>query len=67
MIPFNVELGGKRVGITLESLIWFFIATAAATIVGEIVYFYVQKYLPALPKTNNTVSTAAVQVTKVPA
>jgi hypothetical protein len=67
VIPFNVELGGKRVGITLESLIWFFIATAAATVIGEIAYFYVQTYLPALPKTNNTVNTSTVQAAKVKA
>lgn len=59
MIPFDVEIGGKRVGITFESLVWFFVATMAATIAGEVVYYYVQNYLPALPATNNTKATAA--------
>jgi hypothetical protein len=54
MIPFNVKIGGERVGITLESLIWFFVATAAATVFGEILYYYIQSYLPSLPSTNNT-------------
>jgi len=53
MIPFDVEIGGHRVGITLESLIWFFIATMAATVAGEIAYYYLQNYLPTLPLTNN--------------
>jgi hypothetical protein len=60
MIPFNVNVGGQRVGITFESLIWFFIVTALATLAGEMFYFYVQGYLPKLPQTNNTVNTAAV-------
>jgi hypothetical protein len=38
MIPFNVKLDGHRVGITFESLVWFFIVTAAATAVGTAVY-----------------------------
>lgn len=61
MVPFDVEVGGKRVGITFESLVWFFIATALATVFGEIVYYYVQKYLPALPPTNNTQATTALK------
>jgi hypothetical protein len=54
MIPFNVNVGGQRVGITFESLVWFFIATMAATVAGEIAYYYIQSYLPVLPETNNT-------------
>jgi hypothetical protein len=61
VIPFQVEVAGKRVGITFESLVWFFIATMAATVMGEVVYYYVQSYLPALPKTNNTVATTAAK------
>lgn len=56
MIPFNVKIGGTKVGITVESLIWFFIATAFATVFGEVIYYYVQNYLPSLPATNNTVA-----------
>jgi hypothetical protein len=61
VIPFNVNVGGQKVGITFESLIWFFVATAAATVFGEIVYYYVQSYLPTLPSTNNTVTTKAIK------
>jgi len=38
MIPFNVTIDKKKVGITFESLVWFFIVTAAATAVGTAVY-----------------------------
>lgn len=61
MIPFNVNVGGQRVGITFESLVWFFIVTALATLAGEMFYFYVQGYLPSLPKTNNTVNTSQIK------
>lgn len=61
MVPFDVNIGGTRVGITLESLLWFFVVTMLATLIGEIIYYYVQKYLPSLPSTNNTVNTAASQ------
>jgi len=60
MIPFNVNVGGKKVGIHWESLIWFFIVTAGATIVGELIYDkWVSPYLadlPNLPGTNSVVS-----------
>jgi hypothetical protein len=59
VIPFDVKIGGQRVGITLESLIWFFVATMAATVAGEIAYYYLQNYLPTLPVTNNIVAKAA--------
>jgi hypothetical protein len=59
MIPFDVEIGGKRVGITFKSLVWFFVATMAATIAGEIAYYYVQNYLPTLPATNGTTAKKA--------
>lgn len=50
MVPFDVNMGGKRVGISLESLFWFFVVTAAATVVGELVYQkWVQPYLANLP------------------
>jgi hypothetical protein len=38
MIPFNVKIDGHKVGITFESLVYFFIVTAAATAVGTAVY-----------------------------
>lgn len=59
MIPFNVNVGGQKVGITFESLVWFFIVTMAATVAGEVAYYYVQNYLPSLPNTNNTVAKKA--------
>lgn len=46
MVPFNIELDGERVGITFESLVWFFIVTALATLAGTIAYYYIQPYLP---------------------
>jgi hypothetical protein len=51
MIPFDVNMGDKkRVGISFESLVWFFVVTAAATVVGELVYEkWVQPYLANLP------------------
>lgn len=51
MIPFNVKLqGGKSVGITWESLFWFFVVTAGATVAGELIYQkWVSPYLNQLP------------------
>ena len=50
MVPFNVRVGGARVGITWESLFWFFVVTAGATVVGELVYQkWVSPYLNKLP------------------
>lgn len=46
MIPFNVNVGGQKVGITFWSLFWFFIVTAVATLAGTIAYYYIQPYLP---------------------
>jgi hypothetical protein len=60
MIPFNVNVGGTRVGITIESLIWFFLVTMLATLLGEILYYFVQNYLPSLPPTNNTEATKVI-------
>ncbi len=70
MIPFKVKTSGGSVGITWESLFWFFVVTAGATVVGELVYQkWVQPYLnklPSLPmRTVNTLpapSTAVVSV-----
>lgn len=50
MVPFDVNVGGKRVGISWESLFWFFVVTAGATIVGELIYDkYVEPYLSDIP------------------
>lgn len=52
MIPFNVNVDGKKetVGISWESLFWFFIVTAGATVLGEFVYTkWVQPYLNPAP------------------
>jgi len=58
MVPFDVKIDGKKVGISWESLFWFFVVTAAATIAGELVYQkWVVPYLsdlPALPFGNST-------------
>lgn len=55
MIPFKVKTDRGSVGITWESLFWFFVVTAGATVVGELIYQkYVSPYLanlPALPGT----------------
>lgn len=51
MVPFKVS-GGKhhRVNITFDSLFWFFVVTATATVVGELVYQkWVSPYLNRLP------------------
>lgn len=49
MIPFEVNVAGQKVGITFESLVWFFIVTAAATVAGGIAWYYLQPLLPSLP------------------
>jgi hypothetical protein len=60
MVPFDVKIDGKKVGISWESLFWFFVVTAGATVVGELVYQkWVAPYLsdfPCLPgsKASNT-------------
>jgi len=50
MIPFDVKIGGQRVHISFESLVWFFVVTAGATVLGELVYDkWVSPYLSDLP------------------
>lgn len=50
MVPFDVKIDGRKVGISWESLFWFFVVTAAATVVGELVYDkWVSPYLSDLP------------------
>ena len=50
MVPFDVKINGKKVGISWESLFWFFVVTAGATVLGELVYDkYVSPYLADLP------------------
>lgn len=64
MVPFEVEVGGKRVGITFESLAWFFIVTMFATAAGTILYYYVQPYLPAIvTQASSAARTSAKQIT----
>jgi hypothetical protein len=66
MVPFDVNMSGKRVGISFESLIWFFVVTAAATVVGELVYEkWIQPYLANLPSLPGSTPTA--QLTQNPA
>jgi hypothetical protein len=50
VIPFKVRTSNGSVGITWESLAWFFVVTAAATVVGELIYQkWVSPYLADLP------------------
>ncbi len=55
MIPFDVKIGVQKVSISFESLVWFFIVTAGATILGELVYDkWVSPYLADLPNLPNS-------------
>jgi hypothetical protein len=50
MVPFDVHMGKQRASITFDSLVWFFVVTAAATVVGTLVYDkWVSPYLNDLP------------------
>lgn len=52
MVPFDIVNPNtkQRSSISFESLIWFFVVTAAATVVGELVYDkWVAPYLAKLP------------------
>jgi hypothetical protein len=50
MIPFNVKVKGQKASISWDSLFWFFVVTAGATVVGELVYQkWVTPYLSSLP------------------
>lgn len=63
MVPFDVHMGKHRASITFESLAWFFVVTAAATVVGELVYDkWVSPYLSRLPSLP-----IAPQLTQTPA
>lgn len=71
MVPFDVKINNKKVGISWESLFWFFIVTAGATVLGELVYDkYVQPLLSDLPNLPNSIlptqSTSAVVGTVKP-
>jgi hypothetical protein len=68
MIPFDVNMNGKkRVGISFESLVWFFVVTAAATVVGELVYEkWVSPYLASLPNLPFGLSTQAPTAAALP-
>ena len=57
MIPFKVKTSQGSVGITWESLFWFFVVTAGATVVGELIYQkWVSPYLANLPNLPGTTS-----------
>jgi hypothetical protein len=61
MVPFDVKINGKKVGISWESLFWFFVVTAGATVVGELVYDkYVSPYLADLPNLPGTTNAPAI-------
>lgn len=61
MVPFDVKIDGKKVGISWESLFWFFIVTTGATVLGELVYDkYVSPYLADLPSLPFGTPTTAV-------
>jgi hypothetical protein len=58
MIPFNVNRRGEVVGISLESLFWFFVVTAGATVVGEYLYqaYVVPRMTSLTADTNNLIA-----------
>jgi hypothetical protein len=62
MIPFNVSRNSKGdvVGITFESLVWFFIVTAGATVLGEYIY---QAYV--LPKISTLTTDTSNLISKL--
>jgi hypothetical protein len=56
MVPFDVKINNKKVAISWESLFWFFIVTAGATVLGELIYDkYVQPLLGDLPNLPSSV------------
>jgi hypothetical protein len=68
MVPFDVNINGKRVGISFESLFWFFVVTATATVVGELVYDkWVSPYLASLPNLPFGLSSSSVPALPAPA
>ena len=73
MVPFDVKINGKKVGISWESLFWFFVVTAGATVIGELVYQkWVAPYLSDLPSLpggccTTATTTAPPKVTTTPA
>jgi hypothetical protein len=67
MVPFDVKINGKKVGISWESLFWFFVVTAGATVVGELVYDkWVSPYLADLPNLPFGTPTTAATPTIAP-
>jgi hypothetical protein len=50
MIPFKVKTNHGTMSISWDSLVWFFVVTAGATIAGELIYQkWVVPYLNDLP------------------
>lgn len=59
MIPFDVKIDGHKVGISFESLFYFFVVTAAATVVGELIYDkWVSPWLTDIPNLGLTPTVA---------
>lgn len=61
MVPFDVHMGKHRASITFDSLVWFFVVTAAATVVGTLVYDkWVNPWLAQIPNLGLTPTAAAL-------
>jgi hypothetical protein len=45
----RMQIGESRVGMTMESLIWFLVFTGVGTVIGMVAYDYLFPYLPDLP------------------
>lgn len=68
MVPFDVKVNGRKVGISWESLFWFFIVTSAATVVGELIYDkWVQPYLADLPNLPSSLTPTVAAAPALPA
>ena len=51
----QLSVGGTKVHISTESMIWFLVLTAAGTVIGELVYQkWVSPYLADLPDRKST-------------
>lgn len=67
MVPFDVKINNKKVAISWESLFWFFLVTAGATVLGELVYDkYVQPLLGDLPNLPSSVLPTQTTVASSP-
>jgi hypothetical protein len=67
MVPFDVKINNKKVAISWESLFWFFIVTAGATVLGELIYDkYVQPLLGDLPNLPSSILPTQTTVASSP-